>query len=85
MNIFDTKRSFRLEFKRQLRLAVAAAIGFSIAYAWRTAVFDTFQSFIARFLDVPVGHYLSETYTALAITVAGVLLIMLTSKILRDR
>ncbi len=84
MKIMQTKRSFRLEFKRQVRLAVTAAIGFSIAYAWRQAIFDTFQSFVVRFLDVPEGHYLSENYTALAITLAGVLVILLTSKVLKD-
>jgi putative Mn2+ efflux pump MntP len=84
MKLFETKRSFRLEFKRQIRIAVVAAIGFSIAFAWRNAVFDAFQSFVARFLDVPIGHYLSEVYTAIAITIAGVILIMLTSKLLKE-
>jgi ADP-heptose:LPS heptosyltransferase len=84
MKIFDTKRSFRKEFKRQIRLALVAAIGFTVAFAWKEAVFDTFQSFIARFLDVPKDQYLSETYTALAITLAGVLAIFITSKILRE-
>lgn len=84
MKIMQTKRSFRLEFKRQIRLAVTAAIGFSIAYAWREAIFDTFQSFVTRFLDVAEGHYLSESYTAIAMTLAGVLLILLTSKLLKD-
>jgi len=84
MKILSTKRSFRLEFKRQLRLAIAAAIGFTVAFAWRQAIFDAFQSFVTRFLDIPPGHYLSEAYTALAITVAGVILIFLTSKMLKD-
>jgi len=84
MKYFDTKRSFKKEFRRQIRLAILAAIGFTIAFAWKTAVFNTFQSFVSRFLDVPIGHYLSQTYTAIAITLAGVLLIFLTSKILKD-
>lgn len=84
MRIFDTKHSFKKEFRRQIRLAVLAAIGFTIAFAWKTAVFDAFQSFISRFLDVPVGHYLSETYTAITITLAGVIIIFITSKLLRD-
>lgn len=84
MKIFQAKRSFKAEFKRQIRLAVTAAIGFTIAFAWRNAIFEAFQSFVSRFLDVPIGHYLSETYTALAITLGGVLLILLTSKVLRE-
>lgn len=85
MKVFNTKKSFHQEFKRQIRLAIVAAIGFSVAFAWRQAVFDAFQSFVSRFLDVPIGHYLSELYTAIAITIVGVLVIMLTSKLLRDK
>lgn len=85
MKILQTKRSFRAEFKRQIRLAITAAIGFSIAYAWREAIFDTFLSFVTRFLDLNENHYLTETYTAVLITIAGVLIILLTSRILRER
>ena len=85
MKIMQTKRSFRAEFKRQIRLAITAAIGFSIAYAWREAIFETFQNFVTRFLDIQEGHYLSETYTAVFITITGVIIILLTSKLLRDR
>jgi len=84
MSIFETKRSFRKEFKRQIRLALVAAIGFTIAFAWRNAVFDAFQSFVARFLDVAPDHYLSELYTAIVITLFGVILIFITSKLLQD-
>jgi hypothetical protein len=85
MNIFETKRSFRLEFKRQIRLAVTAAIGFSIAYSWKESMFATFQSFVTRVFDVPIGHYLTQVYTSIFITFLGVALIFLTSKLLRDR
>ena len=84
MKHLHTSRSFKKEFKKQVRLAIAAAVGFSIAFAWRQSIFDTFLSFVARFLNVPKGHYLSEVYTALAITLAGVILLSLTSKILKD-
>jgi len=84
MSLLNTRRSFRLEFKRQIRLAVVAAIGFTIAYAWRNAIFDAFQNYVSRILDVPIGHYTTEIYTALAITVAGVILIFITSKLLKE-
>jgi len=84
MKIFDTKRSFRKEFRHQIRLAIVAAIGFSVAFAWRNAIFDAFQSFVARFLDIESGHYLTEIYTAVAITLAGVILILITSKLLKE-
>lgn len=84
MQIFKKKRSFKSEFKRQIRLAVAAAAGFLIAFAWREAIFDAFQSFMSRFLDITPNHYLTETYTAIAMTLVGVLIIFISSKLLRE-
>lgn len=84
MLISKPKRSFKSEFKRQIRLAIAAAAGFLIAYAWREAIFDAFQSFMSRLLDVSPGHYLTETYTAIFMTLVGVLVIFISSKLLRD-
>ena len=83
--MFAKRRSFRLEFKRQLRLAIMAAIGFIIAYAWREAIFATFQDFVSRALNISPDHYLSQTYTAIAMTLAGVILIFFTSKLLKDK
>ena len=85
MKYFETKKSFRKEFKRQIRLAILAAIGFTIAFAWKRAVFDTFLDYVSRFMDLPINHYTSEIYTAIAITLLGVILIFITSKLLRDR
>jgi len=79
-----TSRSFKKEFKKQLRFAIMAAVGFSIAFAWRESIFDTFLNFVSRFLDVPPEQYLTEVYTALAITIAGVILIFITSKLIKD-
>lgn len=33
MRIFQTKRSFRKEFKRQIKLAIIAAVGFTVAFS----------------------------------------------------
>lgn len=84
MPIERPKRSFRSEFKRQIRLAVTAAAGFLIAYAWRDAIFNAFESFLVRFLDVTPGHYLTQTYSAVLTTIVGVLIIFISSKLLRD-
>ena len=84
MKIFKTSKSFRKEFRRQIRLAITAAIGFSVAFAWRETIFDGFQNFVSRFLDAPQGHYLTEFYTALTITLIGVILIFVASHLLRD-
>ena len=83
-DLLTMKKSFRLEFKRQIRLAIVAAIGFTIAFAWRNAVFDLFQSYVAGLLSLAQGHYLTEIYTAIAITIFGVILILITSKLLQE-
>jgi hypothetical protein len=85
MRIFKIKRSFQTEFRRQIRLAIIAAVGFTIAFAWREAVFDSFLNFVSRFLALTPEHYSTKIYTAIAITFAGVLLILFTSKILREK
>lgn len=77
-------RSFRKEVKKQTRLAIAAAVGFVIAYAWKEAILDTAVSYVARILDVAPEHYLTHTYTALALTIIGVLIIFASSKLLHD-
>lgn len=84
MNISRPKKSFKKEFKRQIRLAIVAAIGFIIAFAWREVIFDVFQEFIVKFLDIAPDHYLTETYTAILITLVGVIAIYSSSKLLRD-
>ena len=78
------KRTFWKEFRRQIRLALMSAVGFTIAFAWRNAIFDTFQNYVSRILDVAPSHYLTEVYTATAITAAGVAFLFLTSNLLKD-
>ena len=46
--------------------------------------FELFQSFVARFFDLEIGHYMTEIYTAITITILGVILIFITSKILKE-
>lgn len=85
MKILQTKKSFRAEFKRQIRLAITAAIGFTIAFAWRNAIFDSVLSFVSRALAVSENHYLTEIYAAIAVTIFGVFLITITSRFLGER
>lgn len=85
MQILKTRRSFRKEFKRQIRLAIIGAIGFTIAYGWKEAIFNTFQNYVSRFLEVTADHFLTKTYTALALTIAGVMTIFVTSYFLKDK
>jgi len=83
--MIKTKRSFKQEFKKQIRFAITAAIGFTIAFSWRETVFDMFLNFTSRVLDLSIDHYSTKIYTAVLITLLGVLLIFFTSKILKDK
>jgi len=85
IKIHDTKRSFKKEFKRQVRMAVTAAIGFTIAFAWKESVFDAVLNFTSRLLDLAPEHYSTKIYAAIFVTLLGVLLIFLTSKMLREK
>ena len=82
--MFKRKRSFRLEVRRQMRLAIASAIGFTIAYGWKEAIFDGMERQVARLLEVAPDHFLTHTYTATILTLIGVLLIFVTARVLRD-
>lgn len=83
--IFRTKKSFRDEFKRQIRFALTSAIGFTIAFVWRDAIFQMFSSFTSRILDIAEEHYTTKIYTAVIITLLGALLIIISSKLLKEK
>ncbi len=82
--IFNAKKSFRKEFKRQLRFAIIAAIGFLIAFSWRNALYRSANSIVEKFTDL-ADVVLSEIYTALFITFVGVVLLLISSKILKEK
>jgi len=84
MRILKTKKSFRKEFKRQLKYAIAAAVGFLIAFAWRDAIYNAVHEIIQRFED-STKVMASEISTAVFITVVGVLIIIISSRLLRDK
>jgi hypothetical protein len=77
-------RSFRKEVQKQTRLAIAAGIGFVIAYAWKEAIFKGMLNYVSRIMDVAPDHYLSETYTAIVITLLGVVALLCTSNLLKE-
>lgn len=81
---FQVRKSFKKEFKKQLRFAIMAAIGFTIAFAWRDAVYNSASSVVDKFTNA-ADFVLSEIYTAIFITIIGVVLLLFTSKILKDK
>lgn len=71
---------FGKEFKRQIRMAIAAAIGFLIAFAWRDYVINLAGGLFTNLaLNMPD---LSRFLSSLLITLIGVIFIIISSKIL---
>ena len=84
MEMLKTKKSFRKEFKRQLRYAIAAAVGFLIVFAWRDAIIESTKNLIEKFTET-TKTTLTNTYTAIVLTIIGVLIIIISSKFLREK
>ena len=84
MRLIKTKSSFRKEFKRQMRYAIAAAVGFLIIFAWRDAILNNTREIVEKFTETTQGMT-SEFLTALAVTVIGVIIILISSKLLKER
>lgn len=84
MKRLKTSRSFKKEFRKQLRFAITAAIGFTIAYSWRNAIFDSVLNFVSQILNLAPSHFTTELYTAFLISILGVLCIFITSKLLKE-
>jgi len=81
---FKVRRSLRKEFKSQVRFALIAAVGFVIAFAWRNTIWDSSRLLIEKF-STAAGVVLTDVYTALFITFFGVILLIITSKLLKDK
>jgi uncharacterized membrane protein len=82
--IFHVKKSFKKEFRRQVRLAVIAAVGFLIAFSWRNALYNSSQKIVEKITSA-TGDVLTELYTAIFITFLGVLLILISSRFLKEK
>jgi len=77
------RKSFKKELRRQLKLAIMTAIGFLIAFAWRNAIWESSRNIIEKFTET-TRIIMTNVLTAIFITLIGVILIIITSKILRD-
>jgi len=84
MRLIKTKRSFRKEFKRQLRYAIAAAVGFMVVFVWKEAIWNSTTRFVEQFQET-TKFVTSEVLSAIVISVVGVLLIVISSKLLKDK
>jgi len=84
MKVLNTSRSMRKEFKRQLKLAIIAAIGFTIAYSWRETIMNIMET-TAFNLAKGIGIGYSPLFMPLLTTLIGVFLIFILSKLLKSQ
>ncbi len=84
MKMLKPKKSFKREFKRQVKYAIMAAVGFIIAFAWRDAIMNSTRDFVSRFEETTKGIGI-EISTSIVITIVGVLIILISSGLLRDK
>ena len=74
--------NFKKEFKRQARLALVAAVGFIIAFAWKDFVFGLTGDILSKFLELnPITSALA---ISIVVTFLGVLIILISSRILKN-
>jgi hypothetical protein len=83
MKILKTKRSFRKEFKRQIKMAIIAAIGFTIAFVWKESLLQILQK-TAENLGYEAGLGSSPLFAPILTTILGVLLIIILSKVFSE-
>ena len=82
-HLVKTKKNFRKELKRQLRYAIAAACGVLIIYAWKDAIW-TFTRDLVEKIEQATVIVSTNIVAALIISVIGVLIIIISSKLLKD-
>ena len=83
-NFFIGGSNFKAEFRRQMRLLVIITFAFTIEFSWRQTIFDASKSLVLL-----ITHVQSSTsasiLTSIFITIVAIILIYLTSKLLKDR
>ncbi len=72
---------FKKEFKKQIKLAIAAAVGFVIAFAWRDFILKLTGEALNKFLEL--SPITSALLISICITIIGVLIILISSKLLK--
>lgn len=74
------KGKFKIELKKQVRTAIAASAGFVIAYAWRGFLLNVAQTIVNDLITL--SPLTSSLLIAISFTLVGVLIILLSSRIL---
>lgn len=74
---------FFKEFKKELKMAIIAAVGFIIAFAWKDAIFRISQNFIHKITNT-TNIFLNDFWNAVLLTFIGVIIIAILSKLSRN-
>lgn len=77
------KHRFKKELKRQSRLALTAAIGFIIAFAWKDSIMLLIEKYVKEITTMTSAININLISSIVA-TIFGVLIILLSSRILED-
>lgn len=78
------KTHYKKELKRQFRLAITAAIGFLIAFSWKDTVFSIAKTYSEKITKM-TGEISLSIFSSVLITLFGVLLILISSRLLRSK
>jgi hypothetical protein len=76
------KKKFTKQFKENLRIGLSAAIGFTIAFAWREPLILFFNDIVKLASETSLPYSIS-IISAFSITFFGVLFLWIISKYLR--
>ncbi len=76
-------RKFKKEHRKEIRLLVVLTLSFTIAFTWRQTLFDLSQTFV-QFITNIEGSVTSTILTSTFITIISILLIRVTSHILKE-
>jgi hypothetical protein len=83
MRLLKTSKSIRKEFKRQLEIAIIAAIGFTIAFAWKEAILKIMENTAINLGNLTNLGY-SPLFMPILTTIIGVILIFILSRLFKS-
>ena len=81
-NFFKREISARMEFRRQLKLLIIIALGFTIAFSWRQTIFDSVQFLVLLFTNIE-NLATASIVTSLIITLISLIFVYITSQLLQ--
>jgi hypothetical protein len=83
MRNFFQDKFFRKELKNEARMFIVVAVALSIAFAWRQTLFEIALAAVNS-IFTPDGEIKASMMASTLITIVGILIILLSSKILKD-